>query len=148
MADLAGALKDEIRRLARKEIKAETGATKQAVTQYRREIASLKRQLREQEKKIAFLEGRERKRIEEPQGERAAVESVRFSPRSVKAQRERLGLSAADYAKLVGVSSLTIYNWEKGKSRPRQEQLAALVAVRGIGKREAKRRLELLAEQS
>jgi len=56
----------------------------------------------------------------------------------------RLGLSAADYARLVGVSSLTIYNWEHGKSRPRKEQLAALVAVRGIGKREALRRLELL----
>ena len=38
-----------------------------------------------------------------------------------------------------------IYNWEKGKTRPRQEQLAALVAVRGIGKREALAKLELLA---
>ena len=65
------------------------------------------------------------------------MESVRFSARSVKAQRSRLGLSAADYGKLVGVSGLTIYNWEHDKSRPRQAQLAALVAVRGIGKREA-----------
>ena len=96
MADLAGALKDEIRRLARKEIKAETGSTKQAVAQYRREIASLKRQVREQEKKIAFLEDQERKRLEEPQADQEAVESARFSARSVKAQRERLGLSAAD----------------------------------------------------
>jgi len=144
MADLAGALKEEIRRLARKEIKAETGATKQAVAQYRREIASLKRQVAEQQKKIAFLEGQEKKRIEEPQADEEAVESARFSPRSVAAQRKRLGLSAADYGKLVGVSPLTIYNWEKGKTRPRQEQLAALVAVRGIGKREALKRLELL----
>ena len=42
--------------------------------------------------------------------------------------------------------SLTIHNWESAKSRPRQEQLAALVAVRGIGKREAAKRLELLGE--
>ncbi len=147
MADLVGALKEEIRRLARKEIKAETGATKQAVAQYRREIASLKRQVAEQNKKIAFLERQEKKRIEEPQADEEAVESARFSARSVAAQRKRLGLSAADYAKLVGVSPLTIYNWEKGKSRPRKEQLAALVAVRGIGKREALRRLELLGEE-
>ena len=146
MADLANALKDEIRRLARKEIKAETGATKQAVAQYRREIASLKRQLQKQEKKIAFLEGQERKRIEEPPASDEAVENVRFSARSVAAQRKRLDLSAADYAKLVGVSPLTIYNWESGKTRPRQEQLAALVAIRGIGKREAQKRLELLEE--
>jgi DNA-binding transcriptional regulator YiaG len=146
MPDLANALKEEIRRLARKEIKAETGATKQAVSQYRREIAKLKRQVAEQEKKIAFLENQERKRLEEPEAEEVA-EGARFSARSVKAQRERLGLSAADYAKLVGVSSLTIYNWEKGKNRPRQEQLAALVAIRNIGKREALRRLELLGEK-
>jgi len=55
----------------------------------------------------------------------------------VKAQRSRLDLSAADYGKLVGVSGLTIYNWEHEKARPRKAQLAALVAVRGIGKREA-----------
>ena len=144
MADLAGALKEEIRRLARKEIKAETGATKQAVAQYRREIARLKRQIQGQEKKIAFLEAQERKRLEEPQAAEEPSEGARFSARSVKSQRERLGFSAADYAKLVGVSSLTIYNWEHGKSRPRKEQLAALVAVRGIGKREALARLELL----
>ena len=132
--------------LARKEIKAETGATKQAVAQYRREIASLKRQLQKQEKKIAFLENQERKRLEEPQANEEAVENVRFSARSVAAQRKRLGLSAADYAKLVGVSAVTIYSWEAGKTRPRQEQLAALVAIRGIGKREAQKRLELLEE--
>lgn len=147
MADLAKTLKEEIRRLAKKEVRAETGATKQAVAQYRREIASLKRQLRDQEKKIAFLEDRERKRLKETPSTDSVEDNVRFSPRSVAAQRKRLNLSAADYAKLVGVSPLTIYNWEHGKSRPRKEQLAALVAVRGIGKREAKRRLELLEQE-
>ena len=61
--------------------------------------------------------------------------------RSVKAQRRRLGFSAKDYGQLIGVSPLTIYHWEQGKSRPRQRQMAALIAVRGIGKREALRRL-------
>ena len=51
------------------------------------------------------------------------------------------------YGKLVGVSPLTIFNWEKGKNRPQAAQLAALVAVRGIGKREAMQRLKLLAEE-
>ena len=144
MANLAAAIKEEIRRLAKKEIKAETGSTKQAVAQYRREIAKLKRRVREQEKKIAFLESQERKRPEQPEAAEEVAEGVRFSPRSVQAQRERTGLSAADYAKLVGVSAITIYNWEQGKTRPRQEQLAALVAIRGIGKREALAKLELL----
>ena len=144
MPNLAATLKEEIQRLARKEIKAQTGSTKQAVAKYRREIASLKRQMWEQEKKISFLEAQEQKRLEQPQATEESAEGIRFSARSVKAQRERLGLSAASYAKLVGVSALTIYNWEQGKSRPRKEQLAALVAVRGIGKREALAKLELI----
>lgn len=146
MADLAATLKDEIRRLARREIKAETGNTKQAVAHYRREIASLKRRLREQEKKVALLEDIERKRLQQPADVEDVTENVRFSARSVKAQRNRLDLSIDDYAKLVGVSRMSIWNWEQGTTRPRKEQLAALVAVRGIGKREALRRLELLDE--
>jgi DNA-binding transcriptional regulator YiaG len=46
---------------------------------------------------------------------------------------------------LVGVSAQTIYNWEAGKSRPRQQQLAALAAVRGMGKRQIKERLDATA---
>ncbi len=144
MPNLAATIKQEIMRLAKKEVKSQTGATKQAVAQYRRDIANLKRQLRQQEQKIAYLEAQEKKRLETPPTNEEMVEGARFSARSVRAQRERLGLSAADYAKLVGVSSLTIYNWEHGKTRPRQEQMKALVAVRGIGKREAAKRLELL----
>jgi DNA-binding transcriptional regulator YiaG len=141
MSTLATALKDEIRRLARKEIKAHTGRTAKAVAQYRRDIAQLKRQQRELEKRLALLESQARKAAPE-----AHVNGdARFSARSVKAQRRRTGLSAADYAKLVGVSPLTIYNWENSKSRPRREQLASLVALRGLGKREAQAKLSLLA---
>jgi len=141
---LATALKDEIRRLARKELKTQSGPTAQAVARHRREIAQLKRQLREQEKQIAFLVARERKRIDEPDVAKDLDSGARFSARSVRAQRKRTGLSAADYAKLVGVSALTIYNWEQEKSRPRKEQLASLVSLRGIGKREAQAKLGLL----
>jgi DNA-binding transcriptional regulator YiaG len=92
------------------------------------------------EEKVHMLEALgfcwERQSAEEP------TNGVRFSARSVKAQRKRLGLSAEKYAKLVGVSSLTIYSWESGKTKPRKAQFDALVAVRGIGKREAMQRLE------
>ena len=68
----------------------------------------------------------------------------RFSAHGLKTHRERVGLSAADYSKLVGVTAQTVYSWEQGKSKPRDEQLAALVAVRDLGMREALKRLELL----
>jgi DNA-binding transcriptional regulator YiaG len=143
MTTFAIALKDEIRRIARKEIKAQTRRTTKAVAQYRREIARLKRLLHEQERKLARLETVSRKTA-------ATTPSVdlsgheRFSARSVKAQRRRTGLSAADYAKLVGVAPLTIYNWETGKSRPRPGQFATLIALRGLRKREARAKLDLL----
>ena len=145
MPNLVAALKDEIRRLAKKEVKAQTDTTKQAVVQYRRDIAQLKRQIQEQKRKIAFLETQERKRLGKPQVAESALENVRFSARSVRAQRKRIKFSAEDYARLVGVSTLTVYHWENGKSRPRQAQLAALVALRGVGRREALKKLELLS---
>jgi DNA-binding transcriptional regulator YiaG len=139
MANVAAVLKEEIRRLAKREIKAETEKTKRAVVQYRRDIANLKRMLDQQAKKIAALQKQAGTAVQNTPDE--PEENIRFSARSVKSQRARLGLSAADYGKLVGVSPLTIYAWEKGETRPRKAQFAALVAVRGIGKREALQRL-------
>ena len=137
MPNIAAVLKEEICRLAKKEVKAQVGKTQKASAQYRRDIANLKRQLGRQEREIRLL----KKQQGQTPKEEEPAESLRFSARSVKAQRSRLGLSAADYGKLVGVSGLTIYNWEHGKSKPRKAQLAALVAVRGIGKREAMMKL-------
>ena len=65
----------------------------------------------------------------------------------LKAQRRRLKLSAADFGKLLGVSGLTIYNWEQGTTRPRKHHLAALVAVREMGRREALAKLEDFAKK-
>ena len=116
-----------------------------AIAQYRREIAQLKRQHRDLEKKVAQLEVQRGKQFASTKPVTETNSDARFSARSVKAQRSRIGLSAAEYAKLVQVSPLTIYNWEHNKSRPRKEQFAALIALRGIGKREARAKLAQLA---
>lgn len=60
-----------------------------------------------------------------------------FSPREIKTERDRLDLSAADYGKLIGVSHLTIYNWEHGRTAPRQKQLQDWIGIRGITKEDA-----------
>ncbi len=146
MPNIAVVLKEEIRRLAKREIKANTSSTKGAVAQFRRDIAKLKRMVRAQQKEIAFLKAQEQKRLGQSQPKSGEeLEGVRFSARSVKAQRARPRLSAKDYGKLVGVSGLTIYQWEHGKARPRQKQLAGPVAVRDLGRRDAQTKLELLA---
>ena len=142
MPDIAAVLKQEITRLARKETKAHSEPVRKANAQYRRDIADLKREVRALKKRVDFLERQERKRLTRPTPESQA-EGRRFSPAWLKAHRERLGLAAADYAELVSVSPQTIYNWEHGRSKPRKQQLASLAAIRGIGKREALRRLEV-----
>lgn len=146
MSTLVTALKSEITRLARKEIKGQIGSMKSAINQYRHDIAALKRIVDKQAREIEFLSKQEQRRIQEPAAEGAEKleGDVRFSARSVRAQRKRLGLSAADFGKLIGVSSQTIYNWEQEFSKPREQQFAAFVAIRGIGKREAMKRLALL----
>ena len=144
MPNLVTTLKDEIRRLAKKEIKTATRSTRQAVAQYRRDIATLKRLVQLQQKEIVFLKAQERKRLNHPQTTEVPVEGVRFSARSVRAQRRRLGLSAEDFATLAGVSPMTIYNWEHGKARPKHDRLAAFAALRNVGKREAFKKLEML----
>jgi DNA-binding transcriptional regulator YiaG len=141
MSNLLGSMKDLIRRLARKEIREQVGGTKQSVVRYRSEIAKLKQQLGEQSKQLSRLQKQVAGQEGQPADEEDPLADFRFSARSVQAQRRRLGLSASDYGKIVGVSGLSIYKWEQGKARPRKAQMAALVAVRGIGKREALKRL-------
>jgi len=143
MPNLASVLKDEITRLARKEVRAEMSALKKQTAQYRRDIAALKRKTDAQERELKFLRKQEKKRLtEEPSTDEA--QDVRFSPKWLKKHRAKLGLSAEKYAKLIDVSPLSIYNWEAGKATPRAAQKAKLASIRGIGKREAEKRLEMM----
>jgi DNA-binding transcriptional regulator YiaG len=141
MPNLAAVLKKEIRRLARREVKAEVNAVRRATGQHRHDIAGLKRQLQIQERRLAALQSQTSAR-KQPAESEGLPPGVRFSPRSVRAQRKRLKLSAEQYGQLIGVTGQTIYLWEKGKTRPGKAQFAALVAVRSLGRREALKRLK------
>lgn len=147
MPNVATVLREEITRLARKEVRQSVDPLKKSNAELRRTVASLKTEVANLNRSLQFLQKQEKRRLEKP----PAVEtgrSIRFSPKWVRADRQRLGLSAREYAQLVGVSSLTIYNWENGKSKPNAERLAAWAEIRGIGKREAQRRLELLSGET
>ena len=143
MPNIASVLKEEILRLARKEARGETNALKRASTQYRRDIAALKRQVAELQRNVAPLE---KQAIRNAPSEAAEVDTdrVRFSAKGLRSQRQRLGLSAANYGKLIGITGQTIYSWEQETSRPRQQQVAKIASLRHLGKREALTRLEQL----
>jgi DNA-binding transcriptional regulator YiaG len=141
MPNIASVLKDEILRLARKEVRTATEGLKKASAAYRSDIAGLKRQVAALEKQLARGEKKRAAASEQAEPSGAAA-PIRFSAKRLARQREKLGLSAADMGLLLGVSAQTVYNWEAEKSRPRATQLAAIAALRGIGKRQVKARLE------
>ena len=147
MPDFMSVLKTEILRLARKEVRNEVESLKKASAQYRSDIAALERQVAALEKQAVRTEKRASKGLE-PAVEGEASTKFRFSAKRMAAQRKKLGLSAGDMGTLVGVSAQTIYNWEAEKSRPRQQQLAAIAAVRKLGKRQIKAKLATPAETS
>jgi DNA-binding transcriptional regulator YiaG len=143
MPNIVAALKEEISRLARKEIRNETSSLKKASSQYRRDIAELKRQNSNLQRKVTILE---KQAIPKTSASTATADTrgVRFTAKGLRSQRKRLGLSAADYGKLVGVTGQTIYNWENELSRPRQQQVQALASARTISKKEARAGLKQL----
>ena len=143
MSNANATLKSEIVKLARKELSSEVRAMKKVSAHNKRDIEALKRVVTELRQHVRRGSG--------TAGERtagyAASEStarLRFTANGLSSERKRLGLSADDYAKLVGVSAQSIYNWEGGVTRPRKNHVRTIATIRGIGKKEAQDRLKKL----
>ncbi len=137
MPNIAALLKSEISRVSRKELRGETSALKKALSTQRSDIAALKRRTQALEQQLRRLSKASAK--SSPARESASPEgaSTRFSAKGLVSQRRRLGLSAAECGLLVGTSAQSIYNWEAGKVRPRARHLAAIAALRQLGRKQA-----------
>lgn len=128
MPNIQNLLKSEITRIARKEIKTEVVRLHSAASKYRSEIAALKRRVDTLEKSVK----RASKVPADPKldtQDNVAKKRHRFSAIRLAAQRKRLKLSAAEMGKLLGVSNLSVYAWETGKTRPRDRHLPAISAL-------------------
>lgn len=133
MPNIANALKAEIARVARKEIRAEVAALKKASSQHRSLIASMRREIESLRRE---LKGARRSQNAEPKND-SFDQARRFRASGFASHRQRLGLSAADMGKLLGVTGQSVYKWESGETRPRRAQLEAIAVVRKMGRREA-----------
>jgi hypothetical protein len=131
-------LNGHIRKLARRELKPIIAETKKRTAEHRRAIAALKREIRSLRRELMDVNKRTPRGPAVPE---KILANARLRIDGLKSHRTKLGLSAADYGKLLGVSGLTVYHWEQGKSKPRRSHLPKIVSVRGIGKREALKRL-------
>lgn len=133
MPNIATALRAEIERISRKQIKTDIKALRQALTRSRSEIAALKRT-------VASLQKDVRKATRAaPRGAQAetlptdaSTVQRRFSPTRLAAHRKRLAISAESMGKLIGVSGASIHQWESGKTRPRAQFMPAIAALRTL----------------
>jgi DNA-binding transcriptional regulator YiaG len=149
MPNIGVVLKTEIVRLSKKTARTYVQPLHSSVAAHRRSLAAMKRQIAAMEKEIARLR-RAGSKVTGPARSAAAADdnaepggaTLRFQARGLRSLRSRLGLSAEDFGKLVGVSGQSVYNWESEKTVPRRSQLHSLARLRGLGKREVTKMLE------
>jgi DNA-binding transcriptional regulator YiaG len=145
MPNLGKMISNEIFRLARRaslpivnELRKDIQRHRRLISALRSEVASLSRDRRTLMEDLA-------KRLAQPQEiAPAEFQHARLGPKSIHAQRRRLGLTQTEFARLLGVSVPTVSKWEMGAVKPKTRGRAALIAARHLGRREARRRLEAL----
>jgi DNA-binding transcriptional regulator YiaG len=147
MPNIGALLKEEIRRLAKKEARS-------LMAKLRKDTARLKRTTAEHKRRLAVLERDNRRLVAEAdvrltEGAKASPEEVaqaRIGASRIRALRKRLRLTLADFSRLLGVSTAAVFRWEsrKGRLKLQERTKAAIVAARKLGAKEAKRKLELM----
>ena len=150
MPDVAGVLREEVQRLAKKQVKAglaplkrDTVRLKKQVAELRHELATLTRTSRELLARVTAVVA---KKETEAATERAAT--LRPTSKSLVRLRHRLALTQVEFGRLMGVSGQAVLNWERKGSRVRMRSanLAALAGIQKMGKRESRRRLEEMGQ--
>ena len=136
MGKLETAMKMEIVRLTKKEIRP-------VVTPLQREVRALSRQVKSllaETHRLARLTAKLDKARLEQIGELSVPESkmkgARMSATLIRKLRNALGVTQQQLAMLVGVSAAAVQSWEQGIAKPAGNNKSALVALRGLGRRD------------
>jgi DNA-binding transcriptional regulator YiaG len=145
MPNVEKTLKAEISRISRKEIKTAIGQIGKSHIGLKRTVADLKKRLAslEKENKRLIAEARKQK-TQPPQKPPEEQEKARITSKGIRSLRNRLRLTQADFATLVGATTHAVYLWEKkeGALRLRDKTKAALLSIRGLGAGEARAKLD------
>ena len=139
--DIKQVFTDEVRRLARKEIRIASESLNETISGLRKQVAELKKQLNELSKSCVVREEKKSPVDELPMPE--VGKSLRLNASGIVRLRNKLGLTQSELARVLGVAMHTVSVWEQGRRVPRAAHKAKICALRKIGKRELKK---LLAE--
>ena len=154
MPTLAALLKEEISKIAHKEVQDQVRELKKTVREQRDAIARLEKQIgpaKTKAKAKAKTKAKAKAKAEPVAAKPAAKASKaptgdkrkqpRIAPNTIKKHRRRLKLSQAELGKLLNVSTNTVLRWEAGSSKPRGKHLPELAKLRSISQRELKNQL-------
>ena len=145
MPDLKQVLSEEIRRLARKEVKLAVQPLQANVTALRKQISELKKALAGTSRTIEVI----RKDSGVPVREEEEKEPrLRLNAAGIIRIRRKLKLTQGEFARVLDVSMHTVSSWEKGRSYPRAGVKARICALRSAGKREIKALLAAPEEEN
>ncbi len=147
MPNLASILKEEIRRLARKEVKAVFFPVKQDAVALKKRMAGLAKRLARLEKDVAFAVSQVGRQVKVAATLPVEDKRVRITAKGMRSMRRKMRLTQAEFAALLGVTGQAVYQWEskQGPLRVRERVKRSILAVRDLGAREARRLVEELA---
>ena len=146
MSTFAKSFRDEVNRLARKEAKAAVapirkpaGANRSTLADIKRRVAALEKETRRLAVLLAKLSSSHNLQPNSIQPSSKA----RITGKGMRSLRRKLGLSAELFGILLNVSGPAVYAWEKrnGPLRVRETTRKAILSIRGMGAKEARKRL-------
>ena len=142
MGKVEDAVRAEIMRLMRREMR-------NVVLPLGRDVRQLKRGLGGVSKSVARLERVLAGQVREGEARKGRLEvseeearKARMSAGLIRKLRTRLGITQGQLGVLVGVSPGAVTQWEMGVMSPRGQNRATLVALRKLGRRDVRRMLE------
>ena len=151
MPSIATLLREEISKIARKEVQDQVRELKQTVREQRDAIARLEKQIGPAKAKAATKSAAAKPAAAKPAAAKPAAKAsagdtdrrkqLRIAPNTIKKHRKRLKLSQAELGEILNVSTNTVLRWEAGTSKPRRKHLPGLDQLRTISKRELKKQL-------
>jgi len=145
MANIAKLLKEEIQRLARKEIRTAQTDINKTLSRQRKIISELRQRIIVLERKQAQVAGKTKNITKSTPTGSEKDNTTRFwiTAKGIRSMRKKMKLTQGEFAQLLGVTTQAVYQWEhkEGKLSVRSKVKKAVQDVRGLGAREARVRL-------
>lgn len=145
MPNIATILKNEIQRLAKKEVKTATASLHKTIISLRKQISALKKELTITAKSAKVMT-KSAKLAKENSAEEAKAPRVRPTGKTIASLRQKFGMTQGDFGKLLDVSNATILKWEKteGALNMRTASRQAFINIQKLGAKAARAHLEAL----